>query len=36
MNLRTILHTNWLATLRLNYHAGGWGAMMRLPKSMVP
>ena len=31
MKLHSILHTNWLATFRLNYHAGGWGAVMRMP-----
>ncbi|MBP3710981.1 MAG: hypothetical protein IJ219_00260 [Bacteroidaceae bacterium] len=31
MKLRTILRTNWLATFRLNYNAGGWRAVMRMP-----
>ena len=31
MKLHSILHTNWLATFRLNYHAGGWGVVMRMP-----
>ena len=31
MRLTNILHTNWLATLRLNLHAGGWRAVMRMP-----
>lgn len=31
MKLRTVLHTNWLATLRLNYNAGGWKAVVRMP-----
>ena len=31
MKLRTILRTNWLATLRLNYNAGGWKAVVRMP-----
>ena len=31
MKLHSILHTNWLATFRLNYHAGGWRAVMRMP-----
>jgi len=31
MKLRTILCTNWLATLRLNYNAGGWQAVVRMP-----
>lgn len=31
MKLRTILRTNWPATLRLNYNTCGWRALMRLP-----
>ena len=31
MKLSSILHTNWLATFRLNYHAGGWTAVRRMP-----
>ena len=31
MKLRSILRTNWLATLRLNYNAGGWKAVVRMP-----
>lgn len=31
MKLRTFLHTNWLATLRLNYKAEGWKGVMRMP-----
>lgn len=31
MKLRSILKTNWLATFRLNYNAGGWKAVMRMP-----
>ncbi|MBO4841089.1 MAG: hypothetical protein J5524_08695 [Bacteroidaceae bacterium] len=31
MKLHSILHTNWPATFRLNYHAGGWRAVMRMP-----
>lgn len=31
MKLSSLLHTNWLATLRLNYNAGGWRAIARLP-----
>ena len=31
MKLCSILHTNWLATLRLNHHAGGWKAVVRMP-----
>ena len=31
MKLSSIIHTNWLATFRLNYHAGGWKAVRRLP-----
>lgn len=31
MELRTILRINWLATIRLNYNAGGWKAVVRMP-----
>ena len=31
MKICSILHTNWLATFRLNYHAGGWKAVLRMP-----
>lgn len=31
MKLCSLIHTNWLATFRLNYHAGGWKAVRRLP-----
>ena len=31
MKLRTILRTNWMATFRLNYNAGGWKAVVRMP-----
>ncbi len=31
MKTSSILHTNWLATFRLNYFAGGWKAVMRMP-----
>lgn len=31
MKLHSILHTNWPATFRLNYHAGGWKAVVRMP-----
>ena len=31
MKLRTILRTNWSATFRLNYNAGGWKAVARMP-----
>lgn len=31
MKLRSLIHTNWLATFRLNYHAGGWKAVRLLP-----
>lgn len=31
MKLRTILRTNWRATIRLNYNAGGWKAVARMP-----
>ncbi len=31
MKLCSILHTNWPATFRLNYNAGGWKAAMRMP-----
>ena len=31
MILRSLLHTNWLATTRLNFCAGGWKAVMRMP-----
>lgn len=31
MKLRSILHTNWRATFFLNYHAGGWKAVRRMP-----
>lgn len=31
MKLRSLLRTNWQATFRLNYNAGGWKAVMRLP-----
>lgn len=31
MKLRYILRTNWLATFRLNYQAGGWKAVLRMP-----
>lgn len=31
MKLHSILHTNWLATFRLNYHAGGWKAVVQMP-----
>lgn len=31
MKICSILHTNWLATFRLNYHAGGWKAVVRMP-----
>ena len=31
MKLRTIIRTNWWATIRLNYNAGGWKAVMRMP-----
>lgn len=31
MKLHAILHTNWLATFRLNYNAGGWKAVWRMP-----
>ncbi|MBO7069132.1 MAG: hypothetical protein J6W52_10740 [Bacteroidaceae bacterium] len=31
MKLSSILHTNWSATFRLNYHAGGWKAVWRMP-----
>ena len=31
MKFRSVLRTNWLATLRLNYNTGGWQAVMRMP-----
>jgi len=31
MKICSILHTNWLATFRLNYYAGGWKAVVRMP-----
>ena len=31
MKFSSLLHTNWTATLRLNYNAGGWKAVMRMP-----
>jgi len=31
MKLRSLLNTNWQATFRLNYHAGGWKAVRRMP-----
>ena len=31
MKPRSILHTNWLATFRLNYNAGGWKVVRRMP-----
>ncbi len=31
MKLRSILKTNWLATFRLNYNAGGWRTVLRMP-----
>lgn len=31
MKLSSLLHTNWWATFRLNYKAGGWGAVRRMP-----
>lgn len=31
MKHHSLLHTNWTATFRLNYNAGGWKAVMRMP-----
>ncbi|MBR4643945.1 MAG: hypothetical protein IKO73_02130 [Bacteroidaceae bacterium] len=31
MELHSIFHTNWLATFLLNYHAGGWRVVLRMP-----
>ena len=31
MKLCSLLHTNWTATFRLNYNAGGWKAVVRMP-----
>ena len=31
MKLSSLIQTNWLATFRLNYHAGGWKAVTLLP-----
>ena len=31
MKLSSLIHTNWLATFRLNYHAGGWKVVRRMP-----
>ena len=31
MKLHSLLHTNWLATFRLNYRAGGWKMVVRMP-----
>ena len=31
MKLRSLIHVNWLATFRLNNHAGGWKAVRLLP-----
>lgn len=31
MKLRNLLRLNWIATARLNYHAGGLSAVLRMP-----
>lgn len=31
MKLSSLIHTNWLATFRLNYHVGGWKSVRLLP-----
>lgn len=31
MKHHSIYKTNWLATFRLNYHVGGWRAVVRMP-----
>lgn len=31
MKLSSIIHTNWPATFRLCYHAGGWRGLCRMP-----
>lgn len=31
MKLHSLITTNWWATFRLNYKAGGWNAVMRMP-----
>lgn len=31
MKLHNIIHTNWLATLRLNYKVEGWKGVIRMP-----